>query len=146
YDAGADDPDGDTVRFALVAGPDRMEVDRESGRVTWSPAEGERGTRVVALRVEDGRSGGAEQRFVLTGGEGPPHRPPVITSAPVVAAAAGAPYAYDVAAADPDGDTLTFALAEQSRPVAIINPSFEAQPFDDWGYSENALTGWVITG
>ena len=42
----------------------------------------------------------------------PVNRAPVFTTQPVVSALLGAPYAYQLGATDPDGDTVTFALRQ----------------------------------
>lgn len=48
--------------------------------------------------------------IAITASGGGPNAPPVFTSAPVTTATAGAAYTYPVAAADPDGDGLSFSL------------------------------------
>ena len=82
-----------------------MEVDPVTGRITWSPAVGDVGTQAVVLRVEDGRGGSTEQRYVVTTTTPPPNRP-VFTSVPVVEAFVNTPYLYDATATDPDVDSL----------------------------------------
>ena len=48
-----------------------------------------------------------------------PNRPPAITSTAVTSAAEGKPYAYQVAATDPDGDPLTYRLVTAPAGMAI---------------------------
>lgn len=50
-----------------------------------------------------------------------PNAAPTIISTPVTAAAIGQPYSYDVNAADPDGDTLTYSLLAGAPVGMTIN-------------------------
>src|SRR5262249_19580303 len=84
YNAAAADPDGDRLTFTLRAGPAGLAVDPVAGTVSWSPAAADVGTHAVCLRVEDGRGGFAEQKFVVSVVTGVPNRPPFFTSTPVV--------------------------------------------------------------
>jgi VCBS repeat-containing protein len=63
YQAAAVDPDGDTLRWSLLAGPAGATIDAATGRLTWKA--GGPGRYDFAIRVEDGRGGAAEQRFTL---------------------------------------------------------------------------------
>ena len=110
YDVDATDPDGDPLTFSLVTGPASSVVDSTTGLITWQPAAGDLGTHAVTVRVDDGRGGSSEQRYVLSVITAPPNRPPVFTSVPVVAANVNTQYAYDADATDPDGDTLVYSL------------------------------------
>ncbi|MBI5721734.1 MAG: putative Ig domain-containing protein [Burkholderiales bacterium] len=57
------------------------------------------------------------------GGDAPPpvvvNQAPQVTSAPVTTAAVEAPYAYDVDAADPEGETLAYSLAQAPAGMVI---------------------------
>lgn len=66
YSAAANDPDGDALRFELVAGPAGLTVS-PAGEVRWTFPEGvaRRGTHVVRLRAVDGAGGEAVQEFTL---------------------------------------------------------------------------------
>jgi RHS repeat-associated protein len=118
YNVGASDPDGDPLTFSLPAGPAGMVIDPETGSITWSPAADESGSRSVTVRVEDGRGGSAEQRYVLSVVVAPPNRPPVFNSVPVVSATVNTAYTYQATATDPDGDPLTFSVV--SAPAGMI--------------------------
>ncbi len=119
YDVDAADPDGDPLTYRLTAGPAGMTIDAATGRIAWTPASAELGTRDVAVRVEDGRGGSAEQRYTLGVVAAPPNRPPVFTSVPVVSATVGAAYAYPATAADPDGDPLTFSVLSGPQGLTV---------------------------
>lgn len=112
YQAAATDPDGDPLRYTLLAGPSGMQFDPDHpGLLTWSPGAGDEGDHRVTIRVDDQRGGSDGQDFTLRVVDGLANRPPVFTSQPVVDAYVGVPYAYHATAVDPDGDPLTFALA-----------------------------------
>jgi len=110
YLAAVTDPDGDPLSFSLDAAPGGMTV-TAGGRVEWTPQPGDEGTAPVALRVSDGRGGAAVQTFALAvSAVGQGNRTPEIVSVPSTQAVAAVAYRYDVAAGDPDGDALVYAL------------------------------------
>jgi RHS repeat-associated protein len=119
YAAAATDPDGDPVTFSLTTTAVGMAVDAATGRITWTPTSADIGTRAVTLRVEDGRGGSTEQRYVLSVIPAPPNRPPVFTSVPVVSANVNTAYAYQATATDPDGDALTFSVVNGPQGLTV---------------------------
>jgi RHS repeat-associated protein len=121
YDADAEDPDGDTLTYALVRGPAGMTVDSVTGLVAWTPAASDQGSHQVVIRAADGLGGSATQSFTLEVGDGSTNSPPYFTSAPPTRAGVGARYAYQATAVDADGDGLTFALAS-APPGAVVDP------------------------
>ncbi len=127
----AADPDGDPLTYRLVSGPHGLQLDPASGQLTWAaPGAAGAGTYSVALRVSDGRGGGADQTFTLTV-DAPPNRPPVITSLPVVDANVNTGYTYQVLATDPDGtrptdpngETLTYSVVSGPPGLSIDSTS-----------------------
>ena len=113
YRARAIDPDGDTVTYALTAGPRGMALDAATGLLTWTPTEAEEGAHDVAIVADDGRRGRATQRFALTVGA-PSNRPPLFTSVPVTRAGIGGEYVYEATVEELDGDPLTFEVSGPS--------------------------------
>ena len=109
YQVIANDPDSDTLAFALTTAPDGMTIDPATGLVAWTPAEDQVGNHPVQVTATDPDGLLATQDFSIAVGS-PANRPPVITSDAVTTAMALEAYAYQVVATDPDGDTLTFAL------------------------------------
>ncbi len=108
----AEDPDGDVLSYELVARPSGMEIDAQTGEVTWNPDTDALGNHDVRVRVGDGRGGEAEQVFALSVVENVPNRPPVLTSTPIVDANVNGEYLYQVTATDADGDVLEYSLVE----------------------------------
>jgi RHS repeat-associated protein len=124
YQAAATDPDGDPLHFTLLTGPAGMAVDAATGKVTWSPQQADLGTHTVALRVDDGRGGTAEQDFIVNAIVAPPNRPPVFTSTPVVDANVATLYTYQATASDPDGgETLTFSVVSGPQGLHVDGSS-----------------------
>ena len=99
-----------------------MTIDPTTGRIAWSPAADDIGTHGVTVRVEDGRGGWAEQRYVVSVINAPPNRPPYFTSVPVVEAYVNTPYRYDSDAIDPDDDPLTYTII--AGPEGHVNRSW----------------------
>lgn len=120
YDVDATDPDNDPLTYTLLIAPDGMQIDAQTGEITWTPEAAERGIHEVTIHVADGRGGEATQHFSLAVLDPPPNRPPIITSTPVIHAEAGGTppsgpddewaYTYDVESFDPDDDPLEYAL------------------------------------
>lgn len=108
YDAEATDTDGDPLTYALATAPAGMQIDENTGVITWSPTVDDLGNHNVAVRVEDGRGGFSEQQYVLSAIVAPPNRPPRFTSAPVVDVSIGSVYSYDADADDADGDEVAY--------------------------------------
>jgi len=118
YDANATDPNpGDVLTWSLVQPPAGMSINTSSGLIAWTPATGQAGNQAVTVRVADAQNAAATQTFTIA--VAPPAGSPVITSAPVTTAAAGAAYNYDVDATDPNGDTVTYTLTQAPGGMTI---------------------------
>jgi VCBS repeat-containing protein len=62
YRAQAQDADGDVLAYSLLSGPQGASIDPQSGLLRW---QAQAGQHEFVIRVEDGRGGSAEQRFLL---------------------------------------------------------------------------------
>jgi RHS repeat-associated protein len=109
YMVEASDPDADPVAYALTTAPDGMSVDG-NGIITWNPSASELGSNSVHLVVTDGRGGTAEQDFAVEVTQQGTNRPPVITSNPPLRATVGRSYVYNLAANDPDNNSVLWSL------------------------------------
>src|SRR5262249_24433690 len=114
----ADDPEGDTLDFALPTHPAGMSIDRVTGLISWTPGDSQTGPNTVAVLVSDGQGGTATQAFTVVVAA-PVNRAPTITTAPVSAALVGLGYRYEVAATDAEGDALTFDLPAAPSGVTV---------------------------
>jgi hypothetical protein len=63
YPAKAVDDDGDSLSFSLVDSPSGMQIDKVSGKVSWTPSVS--GNFTVKIKVEDGKGGEAIQEFTI---------------------------------------------------------------------------------
>ncbi len=105
-----------------------MSINSVTGLVQWTPLARQVGSQDVEIIVEDGQGSKATQTFRIEVVAAPINRPPVITTKPVLIAAVGQPYTYDVDASDADGNSLNY------EPVIVpvgmsINPQ-SAQSLD----------------
>lgn len=123
YGVRAVDPDGDPVTLSIASGPATMAIS-PNGLIRWTPAAGDLNlTRTVVVRAEDPDGGVALQEFqIVVGDSVSSNRAPTITSTPVFALTLGEVYNYQVAATDPEGDSLIYALLTKPAWMSI-NPS-----------------------
>ena len=104
YAVEAEDPDGDTLTYALLAGPKGMSIDSTTGVITWVPTNADVGSHYVVVRVSDGHGGYAEQSFTLNVTN--VNDPPILRNAQVSPhnGSANMEYVFAVMYSDPDGD------------------------------------------
>ncbi|MFM9882537.1 MAG: N,N-dimethylformamidase beta subunit family domain-containing protein [Burkholderiales bacterium] len=119
YGVVATDANGDVLTYALTQRPAGMSINPTTGLITWTPTAAQTGFSTVTVRVDDGRGLFTGQTFTIT--VGIPNQPPEITSLPIstTTATAGAAYSYKVEAADPNDDSLTYALTAGPSGMSI---------------------------
>ncbi len=66
YQALANDPDGDVLRFSLADGPAGMTIGAANGLLSWIPSGTQLGVFNVTLAVNDPRGGASTQTFAIT--------------------------------------------------------------------------------
>ncbi|WP_199524821.1 Ig-like domain-containing protein [Pseudoalteromonas sp. bablab_jr011] len=156
YDVDAQDTDGDSLSYLLVTSPEGMNINFESGLITWVPQLSDSGSQEVSVRVEDGRGGYATQSFILNVSDGTATNTlPVISSTPGTIARATYLYQYHVEATDAEGDALTYTLEQAPegmsindtgviswQPDANQQAAVRVRVSDGQGYVEQ---GWTIT-
>lgn len=122
----ATDPDFDVLTYSIVNKPRWASFNSSSGALTGQPGDNDVGqTTGIMISVSDGLSNAALPAFNLTvapadvappdGSQPPPtdNSPPTIGGTPAKAVAVGNGYAFTPTAADPDGDPLTFRIANK---------------------------------
>ncbi|MBI5757883.1 MAG: putative Ig domain-containing protein, partial [Planctomycetales bacterium] len=122
YQTVATDPEGSVLRYFLTQAPAGMQIDRHSGRVSWTPSPGQNlAPAPVRIKVYDTHGGVTEQSFTLTvlAPDVFVNHPPVITSRPPLTAVIDAEYRTTVVATDPDSDPVTFSLVSGPVDAAI---------------------------
>jgi hypothetical protein len=110
YAVRATDPQGLPLTFSLTTSPSGMNIDPQSGLITWSPTSAQVGSQNVALQVDDGNGGTATQSYTIVVANAATNQPPVITSTPRQLATVSQPYQYQVTARDPEGQAITYVL------------------------------------
>lgn len=113
YDANAEDPNDDELRYRILAGPEGMSIDPASGRIIWvtGPGSVSVGSHYVLLEVTDPFGLTDQQPFsieVLPIDAG--NRPPTWISTPSEIARVGTEYSYRSQATDIDGDALAYSV------------------------------------
>lgn len=68
----ASDPDGDTLSYELLSGPEGMTIDKNSGMVNWSLKENNTGDYPINVKITDGRGGETTYRLTATIPKEPP--------------------------------------------------------------------------
>lgn len=122
YQLTVNDPNpGDVQHFSLLAGPAGMELNENTGLLTWPAAQA--GVHAVSVQVADYAGLTDTQTFDLT--VIAPNSAPVISSSPLTSAIENVQYRYVVTASDADGDALTFSLVAAPAGMAIDPASGE---------------------
>lgn len=117
----ASDPDGDPLTFSVQGKPTWASFDSSSGALSGVPSESDAGTYTgIVISVSDGRAAASAPSLQMTvsspatGTPTPPaNRPPSISGAPGTSVGEGQAYSFTPAASDPDGQPLTFSIANR---------------------------------
>ncbi|MBK6686016.1 MAG: hypothetical protein IPG45_16200 [Deltaproteobacteria bacterium] len=116
YAAVATDPDaGDTVRYALLAGPVGMQVNGATGVVTWEVDQD--GVHPVQIVAHDSTGLAAFQSFAVTVSAN--SSAPAFSSSAPDRAAVNLPYSYQTVASDADGDAVSFSLLASPAGMSV---------------------------
>jgi hypothetical protein len=112
------DPDGDSLVFSLTGKPAWAAFDTVTGRLWGTPAASDVGTHgPITISVSDGTASASLPSFsvAVTAGStpGPSNQTPAISGTPASAVAVGQAYSFTPTASDPDGQALTFSIANK---------------------------------
>ena len=108
----ASDPEGAPLSFSILNKPPWASFSTTTGRLGGTPTAAAEGLYVdIVIRVSDGKSTAALAPFAIE--VDPANSAPTITGTPPTAAREGQAYEFRPAAADADGDTLTFTIANR---------------------------------
>ena len=119
YQLTATDPEGEAISFALANSPTGMQIDQNTGLVTWLPGADQIGVHSVEITASDTQGNSASQSYLLSVTTGGGNTPPVIITMPIGSAVYDQLYNYDVNATDADGDTLTYLLVSAPQGMTI---------------------------
>lgn len=110
FEPAARDPDGQELSFAIINKPTWASFDTRSGRLSGTPGAGSLGAySAVGISVTDGAHTVSLSPFTITV-TGTPNAAPTIGGTPVASVQAGQSYSFQPAAADADGDPLSFSV------------------------------------
>ena len=107
YSVVASDVDQDTLEYTLSAAPQGMNIDAQSGVITWTPENNVTQADVTVV-VSDGELS-ATQSFTIA--VSATNDAPVFSSVPVTTATEDEAYSYTAVATDADGNTLIYGLS-----------------------------------
>ena len=111
----ASDADGDTLSFSIIGLPSWASFNPNNGFLSGTPAEADVGTDTgIEISVSDGTDSTSLPPFSITVETAiVPNTPPTISGSPTTSVTAGSAYAFQPAASDADGDSLTFSISGQ---------------------------------
>jgi hypothetical protein len=107
------DPDGNTLQYAIQNKPSWASFSTTSGRLSGTPGTSDVGTSArITISVSDGSLSASLPSFTIQV-NAPANRPPTITGTPSTSVTAGASYTFTPGATDPDANPLTFSIANK---------------------------------
>jgi len=116
YSAQATDPEGQAVSYSLSTAPAGMSINATTGAISWTPPEAVSNYTADVIVVAGDGTGQVNQSFTIT--VSADNDAPVFTSVDATFAVEQVPYSYDVDAADPEGQALTYSLSVFPSPTA----------------------------
>ncbi|WP_082078965.1 putative Ig domain-containing protein [Pseudoalteromonas rubra] len=117
YPVMATDADGDTLSYRLIQAPVGMQINAQSGEITWPVGAAQTGTHLIVVRVTDGQASDTQSFNIQVSAPG--NQAPMITSVPITEAILGVHYQYAVIAQDPDQDPIKFELIDGPEGMQI---------------------------
>lgn len=117
-DYNANDPDGDTLTWALDTDASWLGINPATGVLSGTPLLVHEGTFSVNVSVSDGHGGSDFTMFTLTVVNN--NHAPVITTTAILTATVGTLYSVDYSATDADSDTLTWSLQTNASWLSIV--------------------------
>jgi hypothetical protein len=109
----ANDPDGQMLRFSVANKPTWASFSTTTGRLSGTPTTSDVKTfSNIVIAVSDGSLSAALPAFAITV-TAAPNRAPTITGSATNSVAAGSAYSFTPTGVDPDGQTLTYSIANK---------------------------------
>ena len=109
----ATDADGDSLRFSIANRPSWASFSSSTGALNGMPRTRHIGTYSnIVISVSDGTATTSIGPFSIQV-RGPDNTPPTISGSPATSVQATQSYSFRPAGSDPDGDTLTYSIANR---------------------------------
>lgn len=117
----ASDPDGDSLTFVVENKPTWASFDNATGQLSGMPQLGQQGDYSnIQISASDGQTSTALPGFTVTVQSASSNNAPSVFGRPAASVVVGQQYSFVPTASDPDGDDLTFSIA--NRPSwAVFN-------------------------
>ena len=111
----ASDPDGDSLSFSIANKPAWAGFDNATGTLSGTPVSGSAGLYSgISISVSDGELSDSLTSFTIEVLQPEPvNQAPVISGAPTTSVTEGENYLFAPSASDPDGDSLSFSIANK---------------------------------
>jgi len=109
------DADGNSLGYSITNRPSWATFNTSTGLLSGRPAASNVGTfSNIVIRVSDGRASAALPAFsIRVNAAAASNAPPTISGSPARSVTAGTAYAFTPTARDPNGNTLTFSIANR---------------------------------
>lgn len=111
FQPAASDADGNALGFSIANKPSWASFSTTTGKLSGTPASAAVHSGIV-ISVSDGMASTALPAFTLTV-SAPANRAPTLIGSPPVSVVVGGTYVFSPIASDPDGNTLTYSIANQ---------------------------------
>ncbi len=106
-------PSGATLSFSIANKPDWAAFNAATGELTGVPAQAGTFVNIVISVTEGTQTSSLDAFGISVAAPNPTNHPPVISGQPAPTARVGTAYSFTPTASDPDGDTLTFSIANR---------------------------------
>src|SRR5262249_9125978 len=107
----ASDANGDPLTFSVANKPAWATFSSSTGLLTGTPTAASMSSSIT-ISVSDGKASASLPAFSIQA-QAAPDRAPTISGAPTTSVTVGAAYSFKPTASDPDGNPLTFSIANK---------------------------------
>ncbi len=109
----ATDANNEKLTFSIANRPQWATFSTANGQLSGTPTQAQVGTSSnIRITVSDGKASASLAPFSIQV-QAPPNRAPTISGTPTASVVAGTAYSFKPTASDPDGDTLSYSIANK---------------------------------
>jgi hypothetical protein len=145
FQPSASDPDGDTLSYSIVGKPAWASFSTSTGRLAGTPSSSQAGAYdSIIISVSDGSASASLSPFSVTV-ERAPNQSPVIGGTPAAAVTAGQAYVFQPSASDPDGDALSYSIANMPSWASFSNSTGRLSGTPSSSYAGITFSGIIIS-
>lgn len=146
FEPTASDPDGDAITFSVDNKPTWADFDSQTGELSGRPVLGNEGTyNGIMIQASDGKATASLSfSITVTGADSGANQPPSLSGSPTTSVKVGEQYAFTPTATDPDGDSISFSVANLPSWAGFSNQDGSISGTPDAG-SEGTYSNITIT-